>query len=279
MIWRHALLAPLTWATVASTVHRAKGKCSPSCTQFRMQEGMQLSGDGTTLGAKQGAAPCHVEVFGRARLHAALAHKWLYFVGDSSTRGLMLALYYELLGATQTLAALKLDLGVGDALKGTPKEEFRLARLRSEALFHYGNASSIAECKGTLVGLARADKWTLESCEDFGDPCNDAQPSGAGAEGLGFAVADTVTLLAAQLPVNVSFLAGKSGEVAKLRLDRGEALVQFPDLYNPVTGSMERLISKPGHRSDLSKSGFLRVFSLPLAALKRVRKDKHIFWT
>jgi len=237
-----------------------------------MQEALQLGKGGNTLGSRQGAAPCHIEVFTRTRLHAALAHKWLYFAGDSSTRGLVLALYYELLGAKDALAALKLDRGYGEMLKRSPEEEFRLAKARSQALFQYGNASTIAECRNTLKSLARADKWALETCEDFGDPCNDASPSGKSDEGLDFAVEDTVGVRPAFVPANMSFLAGKSGEVIKLQVKRREAVVEFSEYFNPTTGESKKLISKPGHRSDMSSFGFHRTFTLPFASLKRVNK-------
>lgn len=270
MIWGCRLLVLLAWSTTARPAQDSN-KCSPCCSQFRMQEALQLGKGGNSLIARQGAAPCHIEVFTRTRLHAALAHKWLYFVGDSSTRGLVLALYYELLGAKDALAALKLDRGYGALLKRSPKEEFQLAKARSQVLFQYGNASSIAECRNTLRSLARAGKWALETCEDFGDPCNVASPSGKSDEALDFAVEDSVGVRPTLVPANMSFLSGKSGEVVKLDVKRKEAQVEFPDYYNPATGEMKPLANKPGHRSGMSSIGFHRTFALPLASLKRVK--------
>lgn len=78
-------IVPAAWA--AST-------CTPCCDPSRMAETMVLTNVGKEM-KTVGGSPCHIEVFDRGKLHAALASKWLYFLGDSSTRGLVLALYYE----------------------------------------------------------------------------------------------------------------------------------------------------------------------------------------
>ena len=148
----------------------------PCCGPERMDEPMTLSEHGAM--SPSSGDQCHVGTFGKERLHEALGGRWLYFTGDSSTRGLFLALYYELLGAKQKLVDAKL---VGRGLTTAD------AVLRTETLFGYGSPESREECKDTLRSLGRGTKWVLEECDDFGDPCGnkhsfDASTAAAGVD-------------------------------------------------------------------------------------------------
>mmetsp|Transcript_12245 Transcript_12245/g.28728 ORF Transcript_12245/g.28728 Transcript_12245/m.28728 type:complete len:847 (-) Transcript_12245:446-2986(-) len=187
---KHGLLAVCALASFSATSGTGKS-CSPCCTPERMTEPLLVQPDGQMFTRGGDSSACQVGVFERARLHKVLGGKWLYFLGDSSTRGLFLALYYELLGAPGDLAkalgevagAVRRDpenLRPRDPHEAFPQGQLRaaLARTkamaRTDALFRYGNESTRSECKATFGRwLGRGDKWTLEECDDFGDPCVD----------------------------------------------------------------------------------------------------------
>ena len=263
------LLAAATSGAAAGAVK----ECTPCCPPQRMDEPMTISDKGI-MGPSSGA-PCHVRIFEKSGLHRALAGRWLYFVGDSSTRGLFLALYYELLGAKKVLQNAKLTGRVGVTTED--------AMLRTKALFNFGDAASRAECKETLTGLGRGSKWTLEECDDFGDPCNDqkvllekgeAQDGAAAPGSLGFGVDDSVTVND-QLPPALSFLKGVKAEVAALDAAKGTARLAFSNYYKRDTG--EVFAASKGSRPDpqeMQRDGYQREFSLPVSAVTRDLKSE-----
>ena len=114
------------------------------------------------------SSSCRVPVFDGPRLHEALEGQWLYMAGDSSTRGLALALYYSLLDAAATLASPPLlrSMSPGDSNSLAVRLE------RSARLFRYGgDESSRADCRRLFLAAGRPD--SAEACDDFGDPCHD----------------------------------------------------------------------------------------------------------
>jgi hypothetical protein len=116
-----------------------------------------------TRGAVPGTGrSCNVRVFTRPRLHRALAGQWLFFLGDSSTRGLFLALYYELLDAKAELVGLKPPQHIHERV-GVWKE-------RSRRLFRFGDDASRAWCKSAFAAVGRPE--SAIRCDDYGDPCH-----------------------------------------------------------------------------------------------------------
>lgn len=105
-------------------------------------------------------------MFDSIGLGEALRDKWLYFVGDSSTRGLVLALFYELTDAKHSLE----KSAHNKTHEKTHSNEAGF--LRSMSLFNYGSAESRSQCKQTLVDLKRGFRHSLDDCDDFGDPCS-----------------------------------------------------------------------------------------------------------
>ena len=93
------------------------------------------------------SSSCRVPVFDGPRLHEALEGQWLYMAGDSSTRGLALALYYSLLDAAATLAS--------------PWRTLTSGRVRSSPLPVHGASSSTAP-KGTPSHQPAGAGWLYE---------------------------------------------------------------------------------------------------------------------
>lgn len=214
-----------TWVLIAVTVlmiappssavssHNGTGECRPCCGPAQMSEPLTLSPDSRSLHAASG---CAVAVFDRPRLHHLLRGRWLYFAGDSSTRGLVLALFYEIIGAPALLQRTVF-----------PSDKHNATALRTMMLFQYGDNASRAECKEALVTLGRANKWSLEDCDDAGDPCG-PQPAPPAGE---FMVEDLVVVAGAV--GNSSVLNGMAGEVVGVRDDlvdiQLEEALPFPD--------------------------------------------------
>lgn len=116
------------------------GRCLPCCplsaTNLSLSEGAITASSSRS----RTDAPCAVSIFTRLRMHDELAGRWLLFIGDSSTRGLVLALYYELLDAKTALAEAIVGGVVDNSTSCTrrrcrPQEEWAE---RSQRLFRYG---------------------------------------------------------------------------------------------------------------------------------------------
>ena len=78
--------------TPRPTRKRYANGCSPRC------DAADLAGEfvGDTFVPHDG---CHYHVFSDSEITSSLRGKWIYFAGDSSTRGIVLALHY-ILGKT-----------------------------------------------------------------------------------------------------------------------------------------------------------------------------------
>ena len=194
----------------------------------------------------------------------------------------MLALYYELMKSKVGFRDLVQNYKKG--AKDASLTEHELAFLRTNHLFRYGNSTTRSECKATLNDLGRGDKWTLEECDDFGDPCNDwrimAEDASkqlnnkTGAEDLagGFSVLDSVRVRDSNLPKSIYFLAGEAGEVRAIRQSGGsgeEALVEFSNNWDQATGQKHPLKALHAHEKADVPATVRRTFHIPTAALRR----------
>ncbi len=143
-------------------------QCIPCCSLGARN--LSFSRNGRLLGVETSGGSknkiCAIGVYDFHRIHKVLSGKWLYFAGDSSTRGLVLAIYYELLNARSLLK------GLTSWARGSDDLSTRLERCRR--IFHYGDLPSRARCKTSFETLGRLNG--AASCDDMGNPCDDKLP-------------------------------------------------------------------------------------------------------